>query len=74
MTGGVKDLLASERGAWCLALALVALGLVLIKILTGSEWVTFMQWVTTILVASKTVSGVSRDRAVTAPSNPTTPS
>jgi hypothetical protein len=62
MSGG-RDLLASERGMWCIALATIALALVLLEVLSGAEWVSFMQWVTITLVVSKTVTGVMTDRA-----------
>lgn len=63
MMAGGHDLIASERGMWCICLAVVALILVLMKVLTGAEWVSFMQWVTITLVAAKTASGITRTRS-----------
>lgn len=55
MQGG-KDLVASERGWFCLALLLAATVLAVMKILTGAEWVTLAKWLGMTLVVGKSAT------------------
>lgn len=66
MTGGVNDLLSSERGAWCIVLLIVATGLVLIGKITGEKWLEFVGHITGLLVASKTITTAVEARSKTA--------
>lgn len=54
---GVKDLLESERGAFCLMLLIAATILTVLKIITGADWMTFAKYLAITLVASKTATG-----------------
>lgn len=54
---GLKDLLTSERGTFCLLLVIAATALVLAGRLDTASWLTFMRWLAMLLVASKTVTG-----------------
>lgn len=60
---GARDLVTSERGAWCIGVVLIALALVILGNLTGPEWVAFAGSVTAYLVASKTASGYIESKA-----------
>lgn len=53
---GMKDLLASERGVFCIAVLLIASVLVFLGKLDGASWLDFAKYLTTALVASKTVT------------------
>lgn len=53
---GARDLLASERGCFCLALLVAATVLASLKIITGSDWLTFAKYLVLALVASKTTT------------------
>lgn len=55
---GVRDLMASERGWFCLALLVAATALAVLKIITGADWLTFAKYLAVTLVASKTATGV----------------
>jgi hypothetical protein len=57
MHQGLKDLLASERGALCVLLVLASLVLVVLGRLTVDAWLAYTKWIATVLVASKTVTG-----------------
>lgn len=59
---GARDLLASERGTWCLALLAIATVFVVVSKLTGPEWAAFVASITVYLVAAKTVTGVTELR------------
>lgn len=52
--GGVKDLLASERGVFAIAVTLFASGLVYVDKMTVAQWIDFTQWIALTLIASKT--------------------
>lgn len=56
---GLKDLLESERGWFCLAVLLAATVLAAMKVITGADWVTLAKYLVVTLVASKTLSAVS---------------
>lgn len=60
MKQGTTDLLASERGTLCVLLVLASTVLVVLKILTAEQWLTYTQWICITLVASKTVTGAIR--------------
>ncbi len=53
---GARDLLGSERGAFCVVLLLAATALVVLGKLDGSAWLEFMKYLAVTLVASKTVT------------------
>ena len=55
--GGLKDLLASERGVISLAAILAATVLVALGKLSATQWLAFVQALVMALVASKTVTG-----------------
>lgn len=57
MKQGTLDLLSSERGTLCVLLVLASTILVILKILTAEQWLTYTQWICITLVASKTVTG-----------------
>lgn len=54
---GVKDLLESERGVFCLLILIAATLLAILKVITGTEWLTFGQLLLVTLVGSKTLTG-----------------
>lgn len=54
---GARDLADSERGIFCLLLLVAATALAVLKIITGSDWLTFAKWLAVTLVASKTATG-----------------
>lgn len=54
---GARDLIASERGFFCLALLVAAFALAAMKVITGADWLTFAKWLAITLVASKTATG-----------------
>lgn len=54
---GAKDLLDSERGIFCIAAVLSVTALAVLGIVTGSQWLTFVQFVLVTLVSSKTLTG-----------------
>jgi threonine/homoserine efflux transporter RhtA len=56
MTQGIVGLLGSKRGVFCLLLTLIATAMTLLGKLTADQWVSYTQWVGTILVAGHTVS------------------
>lgn len=66
MTGG-RDLAASERGMWCIAVLVIATALVLLRFISGAEWVAFVQVITLSLLAVKTVSGYAESRNAAQP-------
>lgn len=53
---GAKDLLQSERGVFCIGALLMATLLTFLKVIDGLMWLDFVKWLTTALVASKTVT------------------
>lgn len=72
MKQGVVDLLNSERGVLCLTLVLAATALVILKLLTPAQWLTYTQWICVTLVASKTVTGAIETMRTPIPVSPTT--
>lgn len=54
---GARDLIASERGWFCLLLLVAATVLAVLKIITGGDWLTFAKYLVVTLVASKTATG-----------------
>jgi hypothetical protein len=63
MMGGTKDLLASERGVFCILILVAATVLAALKVITGADWLTLAKWLAVALVTSKTVTGAA-DRIV----------
>ncbi len=57
MTGGTKDLLASERGTLCMLLVVAATVLAIVGIINADQWLAYTKWICVALVASKTVTG-----------------
>lgn len=53
---GISDLLASERGAFCIALLIASTVLVIINKLDAQMWVDLMKYVGVTLIASKAVT------------------
>ncbi len=53
---GVKDLLESERGWFCLAVLACATLLVALKAITGADWISIVKYLVVTLVASKTLT------------------
>lgn len=60
---GARDLVASERGWFCLAVLVLATVLVLVKAITGDNWVALTMSIVGFLVAGKTASGIAERRA-----------
>lgn len=56
MAYGLKDLADSERGVFSIALVICVTILAALKIITGAEWLAFVQWVSVALIAGKTVT------------------
>lgn len=54
--GGAKDLIASERGIFCLFVLIAATVLAVVRTITGQSWLDFVTWLTITLVASKTAT------------------
>ncbi len=52
---GLKDLWASERGAFCIVIALAATLLAWQQRIDGRQWLDFMKYLTVALVAGKTI-------------------
>lgn len=57
MHQGLKDLLLSERGTFCILLVIAATLLAFLGKLDAQTWISFMKWVAITLVASKTITG-----------------
>jgi hypothetical protein len=57
MKQGVVDLFNSERGVLCVMLVIASTILIILKLLTPEQWLTYTQWICVTLVASKTVTG-----------------
>ncbi len=55
---GAKDLLASERGVFCIFVTLIASVLVMLGKIDGAQWLDFMKYLSTALVASKALTNV----------------
>ena len=53
---GAKDLLDSERGIFCILVAVAATVLVIVGSITGQNWLDFMKWLSVALVTSKTAT------------------
>jgi len=53
---GAKDLIASERGVFCIVLVVAATILAALKIITGADWLSFANVTLVTLVGSKTVT------------------
>jgi hypothetical protein len=56
MQGG-KDLIASERGFFCILVLVACSALAILHIITGGDWLDFAKWLVVTLVASKTLTG-----------------
>lgn len=54
---GATDLLASERGIFCLVVLMAVTVLAVLSRITGADWLDFVKWLTITLVASKTLTG-----------------
>lgn len=67
---GLKDLIASERGVFCVAALAFAFALVLVGRLTGDAWLEFTKYLVGALVASKTVTTAVETVALKQPQNP----
>lgn len=57
---GIKDLLASERGMFCLACVVACTVFFCLGMVTSSQWISFVQWASVTVVASKTVEIATR--------------
>jgi Na+(H+)/acetate symporter ActP len=53
---GLSDLLKSERGVFCIIALVISAVLVVLGHMTTDAWVSFIQYLTTVLVASKTIT------------------
>jgi threonine/homoserine efflux transporter RhtA len=53
---GFKDLFASERGIFAIILSLSSTVLAILGKLAITEWISFNQWIGTVLILSKTVT------------------
>lgn len=70
---GARDLIASERGWFCLLLLAAATVLAVLKVITGADWLTFAKYLVVTLVVSKTATGaIETLTAKTAPTQPPT--
>jgi hypothetical protein len=67
---GFKDLIASERGIFCIAALVFATALVVVGKLTGELWLDFVKWLVGALVASKTVTTAVETVTMRKPQNP----
>ena len=59
---GLRDLIASERGVFCIAAFTVSCVLVFVDRITGLQWLGFMATLSGMLVASKTVTTALEQR------------
>jgi hypothetical protein len=53
---GAKDLWASERGVFAIALVVLVTLLLAIGRVTAEQWISYTQWIAVALIAGKTVS------------------
>jgi len=53
---GIKDLFASERGVFAIALLIAATIFVVLGDMTIDQWTSFMQWIGGALILGKTVT------------------
>lgn len=53
---GAKDLIASERGVFCILVLVCVTVLAALSVITGADWLDFTKWLTVTLVGSKTVT------------------
>jgi hypothetical protein len=53
---GVKGLLDSKRGVFCVLLVLCAMVLVIIGSITGQSWLDFAKWIAVTLVTGHTAT------------------
>lgn len=53
---GAKDLIASERGFFCLAVLAAVTLLAALKVVTGADWMTMAKYLTISIVAAKTAT------------------
>ena len=70
---GIRDLFASERGVFCILLLVAVTLLAFFSKVTADQWIEFAKWLVTVLVASKTITGVAsivKPAAQTAASSP----
>lgn len=54
--GGMRDLMASERGVFCLAVLAFATALVILNKIAGDTWVSLTMAIAGMLVTSKTIT------------------
>lgn len=54
---GMQQLIACERGIFCLLLLVVGTLLVFLGRLSGSDWMQYTEWLAVTFVASKTITG-----------------
>ena len=64
---GARDLLASERGVFCILVVVACTILVLFGHVTGDKWIELIKWVAISLVITKTVTGAMESRAAAIP-------
>jgi len=60
---GFKDLLGSERGAFCICALIGVLALALLGRIAGTDALDFVKWLTGALVLSKTITTTVEARA-----------
>lgn len=65
--GAIKDLFESERGLVAVVLAAGATVLLGIGRLTTDQWTAYTQWIFTVYVAGKTVTGAVTSLSTKAP-------
>lgn len=53
---GLYDLLKSERGVFSIIVLLCCTAMTLMGRLTPDEWMDYTKWLSTVLIASKTVT------------------
>jgi hypothetical protein len=67
---GLRDLLSSERGAWCAVVLIISIVFMLTRQLTSESWIDLIKFLTMVLVASKTVTTAVETRTLKEPQIP----
>lgn len=57
---GIRDLLASERGMFCLTCVVACTVFLCLGMVSSAQWIDFVKWAAVTMVASKTVEIATR--------------
>lgn len=68
---GFKDLLQSERGAFCTLAVVAVTAMAALGKIDGAMWIDFMKWLAGILIVSKTVTTAVETHTTKQPQIPT---